>query len=192
MQGGRGVRIKPANAVGAFGSGQIEVVSQADVQRQLICDPPVVLDKTSYVPVLSGGRIVNFVSSPIARPTSADHESCHCIATTTRFLRSSVVVERIGASRDSGKEDVDAPQSSLSAKLEFVRALCTAQRTNEVVGFLSVLQVGPGLRAYRIVTAFGGITAVHANGRCGADTGVQDVTGQSEVFDWVEIREISR
>src|SRR5438552_16192088 len=147
----------------------------------------------SYVPILDGSHKLNFGKSPNARPTRADKESCHRIATNRpRFLRSSVVVERIGASRDSGKEDVDAPQSSLSAKLEFVRALCTAQRTNEVVGFLSVLQVGPGLCAYRIVTAFGGITAVHANGRCGADTGVEDVTGQSEVFDWVEIREISR
>src|SRR5439155_10403916 len=127
----------------------------ANVQRQLVRDPPVVLNKTSDVPVLSGGGVVNLVSSPIARPASTDHQPRHGVAAARpRFLRRGVVVERIGAGGDPGKEYVDAAQPSFSAKLQFVKACCAAQRTNEVVGFLGVLQVRPGLCAYRIVPPF--------------------------------------
>src|SRR5215831_12602415 len=120
LKGRRGCQIEPANPVVPFGPRQIQVVSHADVQCQLIRGAPVVLNKTPDVPVLSGSCVIYFVSSPVARSSGTDHEAGHGVTTAVPgSLRCGVDIEGIRSSGDTWKENIHAVQAAFSTKLQF-------------------------------------------------------------------------
>src|SRR5207245_744367 len=94
-----------ANSVVALRSRQVEIVAHADVQCQLVCHAPVVLDETAKVPILRSSGIVNVVVSPVAWSAGSDHQARHGIAPSPPWiLRRGVVIERVRAGGNSREE----------------------------------------------------------------------------------------
>src|SRR6266446_4344982 len=184
-------RIDALHPVVPFRARSVDVVPHADVHREFLVDFPVVLDEPPDLEALRTDQVRDLVLAPRPRTAISNQKTRHSVATAgIRLLRRAGEMELENARRNPRLREVVAMHAAFSSELDFVLSPDPAHRAQQVMRFLSLAQIAPGLRSYGIGTL--AVGAVHVYRGDERYAGSVNVVGETEKLGSVQIFIVAR